>query len=122
MRAPQFPVEAGGRRLVFATDVEHAGRIDPALTRLAEGADLLVHDAQYTPDEYHGGPGPGRVGWGHSTWVEAVQAAEIADVAQLALTHHDPQRTDDAVAVLEARARERFPAAFAAREGVQISL
>jgi ribonuclease BN (tRNA processing enzyme) len=109
-------VEAGGKAVVYATDTEHGGRIDPRLVEVAEGADLLVHDAQYTPEEY-----PTRKGWGHSTWVEAVEAARTAAVRRLALFHHDPRRDDDALAVIEDHARGLFGGAFAAREGAVVA-
>jgi phosphoribosyl 1,2-cyclic phosphodiesterase len=117
-----FRIEAGGRRLVYATDVEHAGRIDERLLELAAGADLLIHDAQYTAEEYNGRRGPSRKGWGHSTWHEAVEAARLAGVGRLALFHHDPQRCDEELARIEAQAREAFPTVFAAREGEVIAL
>jgi ribonuclease BN (tRNA processing enzyme) len=63
-----------------------------------------------------------RRGWGHSTWPEAVQCARSAKVQRLALFHHDPKRTDREVARMEAAARHRHPGAFAAREGVVVSL
>ena len=117
-----YRIEAEGRSLVLATDVEHRGRIDRAFLDFAQGADLLIHDAQYTPDEYDGRTGPPRRGWGHATWCEAVSAAVMAAVRRLALFHHDPERADDQVAVIESWAQERFPAAFAAREGVALAL
>lgn len=56
---------------------------------LAHGADLLLHDAQYTPDEYLP-----RVGWGHSSMGDALKFATIAEVKKLLLFHHDPSHTD----------------------------
>lgn len=117
-----YRVEAGGRSMVFATDCEHGAHIDDRLTRLAEGADLLVHDAQYTRAEYEGVGGPPRFGWGHSTVDDAVEVARRAGVGRLALFHHDPTRSDDAVDALEAAARRRFEPTFAAREGAALSL
>ncbi len=118
-----YRVEAGGRSLVFATDTEHGGvRIDRALVDLAEGCDLLVHDAQYTTPEYRGEGGPPRRGWGHSTWGEAVQVARRADARRLALFHHDPTRGDDAVDAIEAEARALYTPTFAAREGMAVAL
>jgi phosphoribosyl 1,2-cyclic phosphodiesterase len=117
-----YRVEAGGRALVFATDTEHGGTPDGRLVALSEGADLLVHDAQYTPDEYEGRAGPPRRGWGHSMWTEAVEVAVRASARRVALFHHDPARDDDAVAVIEADARRRFSGAFAAREGLAVAL
>jgi len=117
-----YRVEAGGRSVVFATDVEHAGRLDETLVTLAAGADLLIHDAQYTPEEYAGQVGPSRAGWGHSTWIEAVAVARDCGARRLALFHHDPGRDDDALAVVEHRVRREFPEAFAAREGAVVGL
>lgn len=115
-------IEADGQSVVFATDIEHGGRIDPGLCRLAEGCDLLIHDAQYTTPEYAGVGGPPRKGWGHSTWEEAVSVAQSAGAGRLALFHYDPGRDDDAVAIIEHAARGLFPRAFAAREGQAVAL
>lgn len=107
-----YRIAAGGRSLVFATDVEHGDALDPRLIELARGVDLLIHDAQYTEAEY-----AARRGWGHSTWEQAVQVAQRADAARLALFHHDPTRSDAQLAVIESIAAQRHVTAFAAREG-----
>ncbi len=117
-----YRVEAGGRSVVYATDVEHGERLDRRLVRLSEGADLLVHDAQYTTAEYRGEEGPPRRGWGHSTWEQAVEVGRLAEVKRLALFHHDPERGDDGVAVIEDHARSRLQGAFAARQGARVAL
>jgi phosphoribosyl 1,2-cyclic phosphodiesterase len=59
-------------------------------------ADLLIHDGQYTEEEYRSG----RSGWGHSSIEQAVQAAASAGCRRLALIHHDPMRTDAELEVL----------------------
>lgn len=112
-----YRVEAGGRSVVFATDVEHGDQLDPRLVELARGADLLVHDAQYTDAEYEQ-----RRGWGHSTWEQAVELADRARAGRVALFHHDPTRTDPELARIEAVAARRHRSAFAAREGVVVAL
>lgn len=117
-----YRVEVGGRAVVYATDHEHGEGIDDRLVELARGADLLIHDAQYTRAEYRGEVGQPRTGWGHSAWEQAVECAELAGARRLALFHHDPGRDDDGVAAIEARAQERLPGAFAAREGRAIRL
>ncbi len=117
-----YRIEAGGRSMVFATDVEHRDRIDHALVDLAEGVDLLIHDAQYTRSEYRGEGGPARVGWGHSTWNDAVEVARLAQVGQLALFHHDPTRNDLGVEAIERSAQLDRPGCFAAREGLAVAL
>jgi ribonuclease BN (tRNA processing enzyme) len=103
---------------VYACDTEApADGVDAALVDLARGADLLIHDAQYLPEEY-----PAKVGWGHSTFAAAAALAAAAGVRRLVLTHHDPARDDLGVARLERRARRRFPAVIAAREGLALTL
>lgn len=57
---------------------------------LASGADLLIHDAQFTDNEYHH-----RVGWGHSSIKDALKFAGLAEVKHLVLFHHDPTHNDD---------------------------
>jgi phosphoribosyl 1,2-cyclic phosphodiesterase len=113
-----YRIEHGGRAVVFATDTEHYSCVDPRLLALAKGADALIYDAQYLPREYAGEGSASRVGWGHSTWEAAVELAQAANVGELLLFHHDPCRDDDAVLAIEAAARQRFPATFAACEGM----
>ncbi|MFN3198659.1 MAG: MBL fold metallo-hydrolase [Bradymonadia bacterium] len=122
-----YRVEADGHALVYATDVEHGGRIEPELVAFCAGADLIVHDAQYTQQEYTGDDGgPGRRGWGHSTWGEAVELGARAGAGAVALFHHDPSRDDEGVRTLEHLADDALVGcgarAFAAREGLQVSL
>ena len=92
-----YRLDYAGASIVYATDTEHFACVDPHLARLAHGADVLIYDAQYTPEEY-----PGKVGWGHSTWEAAIRLANAAGVRQLVLFHHDPRRSDEQVAALEA--------------------
>lgn len=117
-----FRLSHGGRSVVFATDTEHYACVDPRLQRLAQGADLLIYDAQYTPEEYAGEIGPPKTGWGHSTFAAGAELAHAAKVGTLALFHHDPRRTDVEVAEIVQRARALFPDTVAAREGLTVEL
>ena len=108
-----FRLEHGGQSIVYATDTEHFACVDPALKKLAAGADILIYDSQYTPEEY-----PAKVGWGHSTWLAGAELARAAGVPQLVLFHHDPNRTDAQLDALEAEARANLPGTVAAREGL----
>jgi phosphoribosyl 1,2-cyclic phosphodiesterase len=67
---------------------------------LAAGVDLLIHDVQYTADEY-----ADRVGWGHSRVGDAVTLAQRANAKQLVTFHHDPAHDDDALDSMLADAR-----------------
>ena len=88
---------------------------------LAAGADLLLHDSQYTDEEYEG-----RLGWGHSSGTHAAAFARAAEVSRLALFHHDPMRSDRALdelydEVAELLRNDQEPPLIA-REGLQIEL
>ena len=64
---------------MYATDTEHYAIVDPKLLKLATGCDLLIYDAKYTPEEYAGeGGGVPKIGWGHSTYVQAAELAKPA--------------------------------------------
>ena len=117
-----YRIELGGKSIVYATDTEHFACVDPDLRALAREADILIYDAQYTPEEYAGKMGRSRVGWGHSTYVAACELAREANVGKLVLYHHDPQRTDAGVLEIEERSRLIYPSTVAAREGLVLSL
>jgi phosphoribosyl 1,2-cyclic phosphodiesterase len=118
-----YRVDHGGRSVMYATDTEHYTVVDPRLLELAKGVDLLVYDSQYTPEEYAGtAGGKCKVGWGHSTFEEAVKLAKAADAKRLILYHHDPTQDDSAVEAKERRARALFANCEAAREGLTIEV
>jgi phosphoribosyl 1,2-cyclic phosphodiesterase len=118
-----YRIDHGGRSAVYATDTEHYNVVDPRLTKLAKGADVLIYDSQYTPEEYAGtNGGMPKLGWGHSTFDEAAKLAKAAGVKKLVLYHHDPMQNDAAVADKERRARELFANCEAAREGLVLEI
>ena len=116
-----YRIDYGGKAMVFATDTEGYANGDQRLIRFARGADLLIHDAQYTQDEYASATSPTQ-GWGHSTWTMAVDVAKAAGVQKLALFHHEPAHNDDFLQALEKEAQAKFPPTVVAREGMQIVL
>jgi phosphoribosyl 1,2-cyclic phosphodiesterase len=127
LRHPQrclgYRISAFGRTLLYATDTERcADGLDPGMLAEARGADLLIHDSQYTEDEYLGRGGPSRAGWGHSTVQDACRLATAAGVKRLALFHHDPGHDDRQIERLTEQARGLFANVAAAREGLTVTL
>lgn len=116
-----YRVDYKGRSVVYATDTEHGDR-DAQLVEFSRGTDVLIYDAMYTEDEYHGRNGSPKIGWGHSTWQNAIKIADEAKAGTLVLFHHDPTRTDDALDALLKAVRKERKATFAAREGLVIKL
>ena len=98
-----FRFREGNKTLVFLTDNElggeaSRGRPIKEYVKFCSGADILIHDAQYTPEEIDE-----RRGWGHSDYRSAFELAFKANVKKLILFHHDPPRTDrqiDAIKLL----------------------
>jgi ribonuclease BN (tRNA processing enzyme) len=123
-----YRIEEEGRVLAYVPD--HEPYLTAALDdkpewvsgwALAAGADLLLHDSQYTEDEY-----AGRLGWGHSSVTHTAAFALAARVHQLAMFHHDPMRSDieledlyDQVAEI---VRDEQKPPLIAREGLEVAL
>jgi CheY-like chemotaxis protein len=132
-----YRIEVDGIILVYATDYEphslYPLNAAPAAIpvhhedrrhlRFIEGADLLIHDAQYVLGEF-----PDKAGWGHSPMERVVDYAMLAQVGQLALFHHDPDRHDEAIDQICQHAKQRVATTdsslkiFAAAEGQCIEL
>jgi len=88
-----FRIEAEGKSVALLTDVEYIdGQPSADALELAAGADLLIHDAMFSDEEYQT-----RRGWGHSSVSIAVEVAERASAKQLALFHHSPDSTDEEI-------------------------
>jgi len=111
-----YRISRNGATIIYATDHEHGNPdADARLLHAATNADILLYDAQYTPEIY-----PHRIGWGHSTWLEATRLANRANVKQLVLFHHDPTHDDATLQQIVSQAREHFPNTIAATEGVTL--
>jgi diguanylate cyclase (GGDEF)-like protein len=127
-----YRISSGGATVAYVTDHEpfwnspgpvfhHPG--DQRHIEFLRDADLVIHDAQYTEEEYRT-----KRGWGHSTVDYATDIAVAAGARRLALFHHDPTHHDDKVAELEEYGRRRAAAAnsplevFAAAEGLELQI
>jgi CheY-like chemotaxis protein/phosphoribosyl 1,2-cyclic phosphodiesterase len=127
-----YKIEADGVSLLYLCDHEpyweglwnsdaESGKLESILhsgdrrhAAFMENADVVIHDAQYTPDEY-----PAKKNWGHSTYRYVTQMAAAAHVKRLFLTHHDPAHNDEFLAQSELRARE---IAASLRSPIEVSL
>ncbi|TRU29982.1 MAG: MBL fold metallo-hydrolase [Microcystis aeruginosa Ma_QC_B_20070730_S2] len=128
-RPLNHPGEAVGYRVnwqglsaAYITDTEHfPDRFDDNVLALARQADVMIIDATYTDEEYND-PKYSKVGWGHSTWQQAVKIAQAAQVKQLVLFHHDPAHNDDFLDRIGEQVRKILPQTILAREGLLIEL
>jgi ribonuclease BN (tRNA processing enzyme) len=120
-----YRIEDGGRILAYLTDHEPALSVDLKAIQpewvsgfeIAAGADVLIHDCQYTEQEY-----PDRAGFGHSSTRHVADFARLAGARRLLLFHHDPNHSDDDLEALCDRVRELWDggAVELAREGDEV--
>lgn len=114
-----FRIETPAGIVVYATDNEPGdAKLDESLRELAAGAEVLINDAQFTPEQL----ARTRRGWGHSSWLDGARLARESDAKTLVLFHHDPDSTDRMVDSILRQAREEFDSVFAASEGMVITL
>jgi phosphoribosyl 1,2-cyclic phosphodiesterase len=112
-----YRIEWRGMSLVYATDIEGYVGSDQRLAAFAKGADLLIHDAQYSQPDY-----ASRQGFGHSTAKMACELAHAAGVKRLALFHHDPTYDDEMIQDMQEQSQTDFKNSFAARESQVLEL
>ncbi|MFB2839639.1 MBL fold metallo-hydrolase [Floridanema evergladense] len=117
-----YRVNWRGCAVAYVTDTEHyPDRLDENVLYLAHNANVLIYDATYTDEEYSS-PRTSKVGWGHSTWQEAVKIAQAANVGKLVIFHHDPLHDDNFLDLVGEQAAKVFPNTIMAREGMSIEL
>ncbi len=113
-----------GKSVVYATDTEGYIGTDHKLAAFARDAAVLIHDAQYSEEDYRGclAGFTSTQGYGHSTPAMACEVAASARTGELVLFHHEPAYTDAMVAAQESAAKKLFPNSRAAYEGLEINL
>ncbi len=121
-----YRVEMGGASIAYLSDhqmpQDGTHSVSEDVLELCDGVDVLIHDAQYTPEEF-----VEKAHWGHCTIDYALFVAREAGAKCLVMFHHDPARTDDQLDVLLDRVRDEAAATavsevLAAYEGLTISL
>jgi phosphoribosyl 1,2-cyclic phosphodiesterase len=106
-----YRIQENGQAIAYIPDHEPALGVDLRAVEpewisghgVAHGVDALLHDAQYTEEEY-----PQRIGWGHSSTTHVVTFAEVCEVRQLVMFHHDPMHSDDQLEVILEHARRMW--------------
>lgn len=120
-----YRVSDGERSLAYLPDhcpiergpgADGLGAVHEAALALAQGVDVLIHDSQYWREEY-----AVRAAWGHATPDYALRLGEEAGVGQVVLFHHDPDRTDEAIAAYARGLRSTVPFSMA-RETATVDL
>ena len=114
--ANTYRLQIGNKTIVYCTDIEHPdNQINPNIIEIANNADVLIKDAQFTDKQL-----PAHKGWGHSSWQQCTTVAQKAHVKKLVLYHHSPQNNDKKILQIEKEAQAIFPNTISAREGLEI--
>ena len=116
-----YRIEYGSKSVAYISDHQqaHDGSmgVPDSVRDLADGVDLLIHDAQYTPTEF-----AQRFNWGHCTQEFAIRVGMVSGARSVALYHHDPERTDDELDAFSPCGESEALTVFAAREGQTVIL
>jgi len=120
-----YRIDCEGVSIAYISDHQQPGpdstEVSSEVLELCQGVDLLIHDAQFDPEEFSG-----RSDWGHCTVQYAVEVATRSGAARLAMFHHDPSHDDDRIDQMLAAARAHAAIAgdvevLAAAEGLTLS-
>lgn len=120
-----YRIERGGFSVAYVSDHQQPPdgfSVEPSVLELCQGVDVLIHDAQYTPEEFACKPA-----WGHCTVDYALEVAAAGEVGRLVLFHHDPSHDDEMLDRLLAGAQEAgrsmgVGSVISAFEGLSITL
>lgn len=117
-RATGYRVDYAGKSACYITDIEHLrDGLDQALVEFVRDADLFIYDSTFDDEHFDR-----FIGWGHSTWQEAMRIADAANVKQLALFHHDPGCDDDTLDARAEKLQAARPQDCVAKEGMVVRL
>ena len=107
--------------LVYATDKESYPGGDKKLANFARGCNLLIHDAQYTMENYLDAYSP-KQGYGHSTFDMAIEAQKQSNAEKLVFFHLDPEYNDNKLNAIKEHYKDLGDSAIIAYEGLEINL
>jgi phosphoribosyl 1,2-cyclic phosphodiesterase len=103
-----YRFDYNGKSIAAVYDHEHYSGLDAdknnEITDFIRDADIVIHDAQYSEEEY-----PNHIGWGHASCKYAVESAIKAKVKKLVLFHHEPAHTDKQLKKLEKLCGKKAP-------------
>lgn len=116
-----YKITYRGKTLVYATDKESYPGGDQKLAAFAGGCNLLIHDAQYTTEDYLNSFSP-KQGYGHSTFDMAIECKNQVKADKLVFYHFDPSYDDEKLSQIKEKYKNIDSDAILAYEGLEIAL
>ena len=116
-----FKIKYREKTLVYATDKESQNANDKDFIEFAKNCDCLIHDAQYTNDDYLNPKNP-KQGFGHSTFEMAIDIAHLTKAKKLFFFHYDHEYEDNKLSQIEKELTEKFNCVFFAKENYEFEI
>ena len=111
-------IHTDDKKITYVTDCEHTkDKHNMNVVEFSKNSDILIHDAQYTPEDQIK-----HIGWGHSSWQNAVDVAIQSNTKKLILFHHSPDYNDDELRDIEKKSKLSFKNVIAAKQDLEIDL
>ena len=115
--ATSYRVETNNQSIVYTTDCEHPVKnLNKNVIEIAKNSDMLIHDSHFSNEDLEKFKG-----WGHSSYGEAIDVANKANVKTLVLFHYSPNYNDDEVYRIEKEAKKTFKNNIASKQGLKIN-
>jgi phosphoribosyl 1,2-cyclic phosphodiesterase len=116
-----FKIAYMGKTVVYASDKESYLGGDKKLALFARGCNLLIHDAQYTSEDYLN-PFSSKQGYGHSTFEMALEMKKAANAKKMAFFHFDPEYDDEKLEEIGNHYKNNEEGVFLAYEGLELEV
>jgi ribonuclease BN (tRNA processing enzyme) len=116
-----YKITYKGKSVVYATDKECYFGGDRKFTRFAKDCDLLIHDTQYTTEDYLSPYSP-KQGYGHSTYDMAIEVMKQTKAKNLAFFHYDPSYDDFKLSKVKERYSSDNKNIIMSYEGLEINI
>ncbi len=116
-----FKIKFNEKTLVYATDKESKNSSDHDFINFTKNCDCLIHDAQYTNDDYLNPKNP-KLGFGHSTFEMAIDIAHLTNAKKLFFFHYDPEYNDIKLSQLEKELTQKYNNVFFAKENYEFEI
>ncbi len=118
-----YKIKYKNKSVVYASDTEGYLWGDQKLIEFSKNCDILIHDVQFTAQEYRGEEtGISKQGYGHSTPEMAIDIVKKSNAKKLVLFHHDPEHSDSKVKSVEKACQRSYSDSIAAYEGLELTL
>ncbi len=115
--ATSYKVTIDDFSIVYSTDSEHENNnLNENVLEIAKNTDILIHDSHFTEEDLDN-----HIGWGHSSWKQAVNVAIKSNAKKLFLFHYSPEYNDDVIDTIEMKAQQFLQTCEASKQNLKIN-